>query len=493
MEATEHIDLALLGAAVLLAASVVASKASSRTGVPALILFVLIGMVAGSEGPGRIYLDNPVVVQFVGVVALALILFSGGLDTSWAAIRPVIWSGISLANIGVVVSGAIMGGVAMLALGFTPVEGLLLGAIVSSTDAAAVFTVLRARGVDLKGNLEPLIELESGSNDPIAVFLTIGLTDLLAHPGSSVLALLPAFLWQMALGAAAGFGIGHFTAWAINRLRLSQEGLYPVLTLAMVLLTFSLTASLGGNGFLAVYLAGIVLNGRNFVHKRSLIRFHDGLAWLMQIAMFITLGLQVFPSELLPIIGVGVLMAGALIFVARPVSVFVALALTKFSAREKLVVAWVGLRGAVPIVLATYPLIAGVARADAIFNIVFFIVLSSVLLQGTSIPQVARWLGAQANRPAAIRYPHEFAPSLSANSQLIELLVGADSPACGRSIIDLGLPAGALVVSVGRASAALVPSGATVFEAGDRVLLLAEAAAIDAVRATLGRGPAPGA
>ncbi|NNJ09796.1 potassium/proton antiporter [Chloroflexales bacterium ZM16-3] len=478
-------ELILLGVAALMAASVLASKASSQTGIPALLLFLLIGMLAGAEGPGRIYLDSPSLVQSVGVVALVLILFSGGLDTSWQAVRPILWHGMTLANLGVVISAAVMGAVVWLTLGYSPLEGLLLGAIVSSTDAAAVFTVLRANGVNLKGNLEPLIEFESGSNDPMAVFLTVGLTGLVVGTHGSLIGLGVGFVWQMALGTVAGYGMGRVITWVVNRMRLSQEGLYPVLTLALVLLTYSLTAVLGGNGFLAVYLAGIVMNGQNFVHKRSLMRFHDGVAWLMQIAMFITLGLQVLPSELLPVIGTGLLMSAALIFVARPVSVFLSLALMRISVREKLVVSWVGLRGAVPIVLATFPLLAGAPHADAIFNIVFFIVISSVLLQGTTIPLVARWLGAQASGQHTFHYPHEFTPNVSASCRLIELTVGAGSSAPGRTIMELGLPPGTLVVSIRRRGESLVPGGGTLLNVDDRVLVLAEAELMETVRAAL--------
>jgi cell volume regulation protein A len=479
------IEVLLLGVAVLLIISIIASKASNRTGIPALLLFLLIGMLAGREGIGGIALDDPALVQSIGVVALALILFSGGLDTDWKQIRPVFWSGLALANIGVVVSAVIMGAVAIFVLGFSPLEGLLLGAIVSSTDAAAVFSVLRSRGVNLKDRAEPLIEFESGSNDPIAVFLTVGLTSLIVDPSAQPLGLIPAFLWQMGLGAFAGVFLGRAIVWTINRLRLKQEGLYPVLTLAMVLLVYGLTATLGGNGFLAVYLAGIVMNGRNFVHKRSLMRFHDGLAWLMQIAMFITLGLQVLPSELPPIVGSGLLMAVALIFLARPLSVFVALAFTRLHLRGKLVVAWVGLRGAVPIVLATFPQVAGVPSADAIFNLVFFIVLSSVALQGTSIAQVARWLNMHTDGSSEFHYPHEFAPQLSARSQLIEVVISAGGPAHERMIMELGLPGGSLVVSIDRAGETVVPGGGTILEAGDRVLLLAEREVLAAVRETM--------
>lgn len=479
------IEPILLATATLLLIGVISSKASSRTGIPALLLFLAIGMLAGSEGPGRIMFDNPGQVQFVGVVALIFILFSGGLDTDWRAIKPVLARGLVLANIGLLISAGLMAGVAMLVLGFSPLEGLLLGAIVSSTDAAAVFSVMRARSVSLKGNLEPLIEFESGSNDPMAVFLTIGITGLLVSGGGSLWSLIPAFVIQMAVGGALGYGMGRATVWVINRLRLNQEGLYPVLTLSLVLLTYGLAAVLHGNGFLAVYIAGIVMNGLNFVHKRSLLRFHDGVAWLVQIVMFIVLGLQIFPSRLLPVVGSGLIMAGALLFIARPLSVFLSLSWFRMGLREQLVVSWVGLRGAVPIVMATFPLLADVPRAGTIFDIVFFIVLSSVLLQGTTIPIVARWLGMQGERHAEWHYPHEFIPHVSASSKLMELQITERSLAPGRSIIELDLPAGALVVAINREGESVAPSGVTVFEAGDRVLFLADRELLPVVRAIM--------
>ncbi|NJM07700.1 potassium/proton antiporter, partial [Candidatus Gracilibacteria bacterium] len=466
------IELILLITAGLLLISVVASKASSRTGVPALLLFLGIGMLAGAEGPGGIYLDNPGLVQSIGVIALVFILFSGGLDTSWRSIRPILWSGLSLANLGVLISTVVIAMAATVFLGFELLGGLLLGAIVSSTDAAAVFSVMRARSVNLRGNLEPLIEFESGSNDPIAVFLTMAISGLLLVPESSVWSLIPSFILQMVIGAGAGYALGRGMVYAVNRLRLNQEGLYPVLTIALVLLTYGLTTLMRGNGFLAVYIAGIVMNGQSFVHKRSLMRFHDGLAWLMQIAMFITLGLQVFPSQLLPVIGSGFLMALILVFVARPLSVFLSLARSKLDTRDKLMVSWVGLRGAVPIVLATFPLLDGLPKADMIFNLVFFIVLTSVLLQGTTIPWVARWLGVQSNKVVEWHYPGEFVPQVTASSQLMEIEIPERSRAHNRSIIELNLPEGALVVSILRDDESVVPSGATVLIAGDRLMLL---------------------
>ncbi len=471
MIATEYV---LLGASVLLLLSIFASKASGRLGVPALLLFLAIGMLAGSDGPGGIYFDDARLSQSLGVVALALILFAGGLDTDWPSIRTLFREGLALSTLGVLFTALLVGGFATLVLSFSLLEGLLLGAIVSSTDAAAVFSVLRSKNVSLKGELEPLLELESGSNDPMAVFLTIGFIRLLTTPEASAIGLVPFFVLHMVLGAVLGYGIGRITILIVNRLRLEYEGLYPVLTLSLVIFTYGAVTSLGGNGFLAVYLAGLVMGNNDFIHKRSLMRFHDGLAWLMQIAMFLTLGLLVFPSRLIPIAGNGLLIAAFLMLVARPVGVFVSLAFTKRNLREKVMVSWVGLRGAAPIILATFPYLAGVSKADMVFHLVFFIVLTSVLIQGTSIPVVARWLGVDAPVTARRQHPLEFVPAGTSKHDLVEIEIPQGSAAAGKQIVELGLPIGALAVLINRHDDYIVPSGGTVLAEGDTVLVLAD-------------------
>jgi potassium/hydrogen antiporter len=485
------IDQTLLIAAVLVLLSLLSSSASNRLGIPALVLFLAVGMLAGSDGPGGIAFDNAWVAQLVGVVALVFILFSGGLDTDWQRIRPVLGVGLWLANVGVILSGGLVGLFAWLVLGFAPLEALLLGAVISSTDAAAVFAVMQSGGVNLKGDLEPLIELESGSNDPIAVFLTLGFTQLLVEPGATLLDLIPSLVSQMALGALCGFGFGRGMVWVLNRWRLQQEGLYSVLTLALVLFVYGVTTLIGGNGFLAVYLAGIVMGNRRFVHQRSLLRFHEGVAWLMQIVMFLTLGLLVFPSRLIPIIGPGLLLALFMIVVARPLSVFAALAWTRrFSLAEQWMVAWSGLRGAVPIVLATFPLLAGVASADRIFHLVFFVVLASVLVQGVSIARVARWLKLNNPTPVAQAHPLEYIPDVSVSSQLVEISVPAGAALAGRSLMDAALPDGVLVVLIRRGVETLVPHGGTVLEPDDRLLLLVKPELLAAVQSKLEPLPA---
>ena len=479
------IELILLIAGLLLVLSLVASTASNQLGIPALVLFLVIGMLAGSDGPGGIAFDNAWVAQFVGVVALIYILFSGGLDTNWQHIRPVLGSGLVLANLGAVFSMLLVGGFAILVFDFAPLTALLLGAIISSTDAAAVFSVMRTRGVNLKGDLEPLIELESGSNDPIAVFLTLGLTQLLMQPEASLWGLLVTFVLQMVVGALAGYGLGRGMTWLINRLPLRQEGLYSVLTLALILLVYGLTSLLRGNGFLAVYVAGIVMGNHNFIHKRSLLRFHEGIAWLMQISMFLTLGLFVFPSRLIPVAPMGLLLSLFLLFIARPLSVYGALLFARLGLAEKTMVAWAGLRGAVPIILATFPLLAGVPGADLIFHLIFFVVLTSVLVQGISISWMAQWLKVNAPQPVIYHHALEFIPDVTIDSQLVELRVAPHSPIIGQSVVQMGLPRDALIVLVRRGVESLVPNGATVFEANDRLLLLANPQILPQVQAQI--------
>ncbi len=388
---------------VLLLVSIYASKVSSKFGIPTLVLFLIIGMLAGSEGIGGIDFDNPALAKAIGDIALTLILFAGGLDTQWKQIRPVLGIGLMLSTVGVGLTMVLLGTFTWFMLGdfssfnigaegLTWPEGLLLGAIVSSTDAAAVFSIFRSSNLNLQGDLQPLLELESGSNDPMAVLLTTSLLGVLTGTNTSFLAIGINLVQQLLLGSLLGYGAGRGMAWLINRIRFDAEGLYPLATLAQVFLTFGVTTFSGGNGFLAVYIAGVVLRSCRFANQEQVISFHDSLSWLMQIAMFLTLGLLVFPSQLLPIAGVALITALFLIFIARPISVMTCLSLTTMSLKEKLFISWVGLRGSVPIILATFPLVAGIEGAEQIFNIVFFIVLVSVLTQGFSLVFIARWL-----------------------------------------------------------------------------------------------------
>ncbi len=325
----------------------------------------------------------------------------------------------------------------------------------------------------------------------MAIFLTTGIIGLILTPGSSIFGLVPMFVQQMTIGALLGYGMGRFVVWLINRLKLESEGLYPVLSLSMVLMTYGLTATVGGNGFVAVYIAGLVMGNSVVVHKKSLIRFHDGIAWLMQIVMFLALGLLVFPSELVPVIVPGLLTAFFLLLVARPIAVLITLLPWKMPMNEKGLVSWVGLRGAVPVILATYPLVAGVPDADMIFNIVFFIVLVSALVHGTSIPTVARWFGLAAPLYETRSLSREFEVSPDAPSELLELVIPQGAYAVGKQVVDLGLPKGALIILLEKGGERFVPSGSTTIEAGDTLLFLIVGNLAEAIRMQLFDGGAP--
>lgn len=476
------IEAVLLIAAVLLGSSVLISKASERFGVPTMLIFLAVGMLAGSEGVGGIDFDNSRLAQAAGTVALVYILFAGGLETDWNVVRPVWRSGVLLATLGVLVTAVFLGTFVTLALDFSPLEGLLVGSIVASTDAAAVFAILKSKSVRLKGALRPLLELESGSNDPMAVFLTVGTLGLIMASTPSALGLLPKFVLQMALGFGLGAGFGWALKALLNRVALSYEGLYPVLTLAMVLLAYAVTALAGGNGFLGVYIAGIFLGNANFIHKRSLVQFHNGMAWLMQIGMFLTLGLLVFPSQLVAVVGAGLAVAAFLILLARPAAVFLCLWGRRFSLREKTLISWVGLRGAVPIVLATFPLVAGLPRSEMIFNIVFFVVLTSGLVQGMTIPWMARRLGLEAPAEDLRRVPLRLDVPLEGGTHLEDFILPYGSPWVGKTLVALNLPKDSLIALIGRGDRFLVPDGGTVLEAGDVLWVLVSEISLPRVR-----------
>ncbi len=470
MDVSSH-NILLIGS-VLLLVSIIAGKTSYRVGVPTLILFLGIGMLAGSDGLGGIYFDNPILAQFIGVVALNIILFSGGLDTRWDAVRPVMKQGIALSTLGVFLTAGCVGVFITWISDFSLAEGLLLGSIVSSTDAAAVFSILRSKGINLKGNLRPILELESGSNDPMAYFLTITLTSTVQVSGLEPMAAVGQLLLQMMVGGAGGFLLGRLSKLIINRIKLDFEGLYPVLGLTLCFITFSVTDVFGGNGFLAVYICAVMLGNTNLIHKSSLIRFFDGLAWLMQIILFLTLGLLVFPSQILPVVGIGLPIALFMIVVARPLSVFISLAFFKMGFRYKLFISWVGLRGAVPIVFATYPMVAGVAKADLIFNIVFFITLLSVSVQGTTISLMARLLGVEGEAESKAGLSRGFIDNVKGTSS--EIALKPDSEAVGKKIYQLGMPESVLVVMIKRDRKYFVPRGATELLAGDSLYLIGD-------------------
>lgn len=458
-------DLVLVLGAGFVLLAILASKLSSRLGVPALVVFIGLGMLAGSEGPGGIEFSDFGLVKTLGSIFLAFILFAGGMDTPWESIRPIAWRGLSLATLGVVVTAGLVGAFAHYALGFSAVQGLLLGSIVSCTDAAAVFSVLRSRGLSIKHRIAPLLEFESGANDPVAVFLTVGLVDVAAHPDRSMWQLVPTLLQQMPIGIAVGLLAGHAVVWLINHLRLEFDGLYPVLTVASAAGAYGSAYLLGGNGFVAVYVAGIVLGSKVFVHKIALTNFHDGLAWLLQIAVFTALGLLVQPSRLLPVAWMGILLALFVMLFARPAAVFVSLAFARMGKRARFFVAWAGLRGAFPIILGTFPVLAGLDKGHEIFNLVFFVVVASVLAQGTTLRPLARRLRVLSD----LAVPEDLQPA--SHSDLLEIELSDGSPAVGKQVVDLGLPSTALLVLLKRGGDDYIPRGSTILRRGDRLLV----------------------
>ena len=470
---TVTLENILLIGSVLIFISVLAGKTSLRIGVPTLILFLVIGMLAGSEGIAGIHFDNPGVAQFIGIVALNFILFSGGFETDWHSVRPVLWQGVTLSIMGVLLTTLAVGLFVWWITDFSIYEGLLLGAIVSSTDAAAVFSILRSKSLALKGHIRPTLEFESGSNDPMAYILTIVFIGLIQNGDKAIWSVLPMFFLQLALGGGLGYLFGLGSKYVINNIRLDYEGLYPVLSITLMFMTYSVTTAVGGNGFLAVYIAALYLGNQDLLHKKTIMKMFDGLAWLMQIILFVALGLLVFPSEIVPVIGIGMLISGFLIFVARPVSVFLTLAPFRINTRTKAFISWVGLRGAVPIVFATFPLMAGLAKADMIFNIVFFISLTSVLLQGTTIPVVAKWLHVSLPSRVKTVTPADILLSESINSEMVEFTIEPDSNVAGMKIVDLGFPQNARIALIKRDNRYMIPHGMTVLETGDILIVLA--------------------
>jgi len=459
---------------VLLVLSVFASKAAVRLGVPTLLLFLALGIVAGSEGVGGLWFDYPRIAQGVGVVALVYILYAAGFDTHAGELWQEMWPALSLATIGVFVSCALMAAFSHYVFGLQWASGMLIGAVVSSTDAAAVFSALRAKNTNLKPGLRHLIEAESGSNDPMAVFLTFAAITAVLVPQTRVVVHIGHFFLEMGLGAALGYLGGQCTVFIVNHIRLQWDGLYPVLSIALVLLFFAICSRVGGNGFLGVYVAGLVVGNTTLIHRRSLLMFHDGIAWLLQIAMFLILGLQVFPSQLLTVARGGVLLSVFLIVVARPLSVLAALVPFRFSLRDQIFISWAGLRGAAPIILATIAVTSNVPHSQTLFNTVFFVAVLSVAVQGTTIGRVAKWLGVLDPNPSPPKSSLRYDPTALRDKQLVEFEVAPNSKAENKRIVDLNLPAGVLVLLVARDGEDVVPNGGTVLRSGDLIQVLAD-------------------
>ncbi|OLO39120.1 K+/H+ antiporter [Alkalihalophilus pseudofirmus] len=472
MGGTFNLDYFILLTALLLIIGVLTTKFSTRIGVPALVLFILVGMVAGSDGLGLIYFDNAKLAQLIGILALVIILFEGGLQTKWSNVKRVAVPSLSLATFGVIITTAVVAGAAKLVLDVSWLEALLFGAIVGSTDAAAVFAVLK--GQNIKARMGATLEAESGTNDPMAVFLTLSFIQLILADEPNYLLLVGSFFWQMGIGLVIGLAFGRLATYAINRINLDSSGLYPVFALAFALLTYSVTALIGASGLLAVYVAALVIGNSEITYRHSIFRFNEGFAWMMQILMFVILGLLIFPGQLFAdlILLKGLLISFILIIVARPVAVFICTIGLKYNWKEKIFLSWAGLRGAVPIVLATFPMIAGLENSQMFFNVVFAVVLTSALVQGSSISFFAKKLGLTG--PPKANSPHslELVSIGKANAEIIEFEVNEKHQINGKRIMEVTFPKKVLINAVIREGELITPRGKTRLKSGDILYIL---------------------
>lgn len=470
----------LLVGSILLFVSIIVGKTGYKFGVPALLLFLVVGMVFGSDGLG-LQFHNADEAQFIGMVALSIILFSGGMDTRFNDIRPILAQGIMLSTVGVLLTAFFTGffiwwisGMSWSNIAFPITTSLLLAATMSSTDSASVFAILRSQNIHLKHNLRPMLELESGSNDPMAYMLTIVLIQLVQASGMSGGDIALSFAIQFIVGGALGYVLGCAAVFMLNRLNIDNQSLYPILLLAFVFFTFSVTDLFKGNGYLAVYVAGMIVGNNKIKYRKEITTFMDGLSWLFQIIMFLCLGLLVNPHEMLEVALVALLIGIFMIFIGRPLSVFLCLLpFRQMTVRSRMFVSWVGLRGAVPIIFATYPVVAGIEGANMIFNIVFFITIVSLIIQGTTISAMANKLGL--SKPME-KTGNEFGVELpeEINTNLNDMVISPEDIANGDTLKDMSLPKGTLVMIVKRGDEYLIPNGTMRMQVGDRLLLISE-------------------
>lgn len=468
----------LLVGAILLVVSIFVSKLSFKFGVPTLLLFLIVGMLFGSDGVG-IEFSNMKYAQAIGIVAMSIILFSGGMDTKFSDIKPVVIPGLVLSTLGVVLTAIITGlfifllsKSAIISITFTLPISILLASTASSTDSASVFSILRGQNIGLKNNLRPMLELESGSNDPVAYIMTITMIGAVTSGEGLSWNLAVNFIIQLLVGTLFGYLLGKLGVFVINKINLHNTSLYPILVLCLIFITYSTTYFLNGNGYLAVYIAGMVVGNHPLVKKLETNTFLDGLTWLFQIIMFLILGLLVNPHELLTIAPFAILVGIFMIVVARPLTVFLTLIpFKKIDVKSKLFISWVGLRGAVPILFATYPVIAEVENSHVIFNIVFFITIVSLIIQGTTIPFMAKKLDLdqemeKVGNDFGIVFPEEI------DSKLWDVEITENMLVNGHRLMDMQLPKGILVIMIKRGDQYIIPNGDAEIHIGDKLLLV---------------------
>ncbi len=460
----------LIFAAVVLLLCVFSSKLLYRFGIPALLIFLVLGMLFGSDGIAGIHFDNYSLVETISSFCLIFIMFYGGFGTNWKTARPVIAPSIWLATAGVVITAALVGWFSRIVLNTTFLEGMLIGAVVASTDAASVFSILRSRKLNLKGGLASMLEVESGSNDPIAYMLTIAVLTMMSAGGGA--SIIPMVVMQLVFGLGIGFALAFVSTVVLKRINFEIEGLYTIYVVAVVILGYALCQLIGGNGYLCVYIMGIVLGNTKLKHKRTLVHFFDGVSWIMQMALFFMLGLLSFPSQIPAILIPAILISLFLIFVARPVAVFGILSWFKFPTREKLFVSWVGMRGAASIVFAIFAIMFGVGINNDIFHIVFFVALFSVALQGTLTPLLAKKLSLVEKESSVFKTFTDYQDE--AEMHLMEIKIDERHPWNGKTLNAADLPKGILVVMIKRRRKNVIPNGATVLKTDDVLVLSGE-------------------
>ncbi|QDS86206.1 K(+)/H(+) antiporter NhaP [Rosistilla ulvae] len=466
------IETLILIIGILLLLGIASNKFSARAGVPVLFVFLIVGMLAGSEGIGGIEFEDYSLAYGIGTVALCLILFDGGIRTPYSSIRSAWKPAGVLATIGVFITALITGAAAAWILEISIWQGMLLGSIVGSTDASVVFSVLRGGGVHIRPKLANTLEVESGSNDPMAIFLTVGLIQVLSGEVPFGFGLVTLFLNQIVLGSVVGIGIGWGGAWLLSHVRLEAAGLYPVMASALALFSFGLAAAFGGSGFLAVYLTGIVIGNRRPVFYRGILLFHDAIAWICQILMFTALGILSFPSRLVGVAVPALLISVVLIFIARPIAVFLCASPFKFTFRELTFLSWVGLKGAIPITLATFPMLAGLPSASLMFDTIFFVVLTSALVQGWTLPYIARYLKLEVPTRLPPPVTLEISSLTNVDGDIVDYFVDESCQATGRMIKDLALPEGVVIALLVRDEQIIPPQGRSVLHSDDHVIVV---------------------
>ena len=464
------IKLMIIASLVLLI-SITSSKVLYKFGVPILLIFIGLGMLFGSDGIVGIYFSDYELTKEISSMALVIIMFYGGFGTKWSTAKPCAVSSILMSTLGVIITASLTGLFSHYVLGTTLLEGLLIGAVVASTDAASVFAILRSQKLNLKGSLAPFLEVESGSNDPIAYMATLSILLLMDNKGID--ALFPIVIKQILFGILVGSLLAKFTIYLIRRVKFEIKGFYPIFILAIAILSYSLSEYLGGNGYLSVYMSGIILgNTSHLPYKKSLFQFFDCISWIMQITLFFMLGLLAFPSKLIGIIAISVPISIFMIFVARPLATFIVLYPFKYSLKEKIFISWVGLRGAASIVFAIYATTYGVNMQYDIFHIVFFVALFSVSIQGTLLPKVAKQLDLVDDSTLVLKTFNDYASEI--DRQIVEVIITSESKWVNKSIAEADISEDILIVMIKRRGKTILPKGTTIIENGDVLIITGE-------------------